>query len=86
MLIIIDVIEELEVLVIKKILVDDWDFKEGQEGLIIGFVVVIKLIRQRDLKNGELWLGIINDVLKNNIKVLWLMGNYEMYWILNLEF
>lgn len=28
-LIIIDVIEELEVLVIKKILVDDWDFKEG---------------------------------------------------------
>ncbi|XP_052696999.1 uncharacterized protein LOC128175425 [Crassostrea angulata] len=81
-----DATEELEAPVTKKTSVDDWDLKEGQEGLTIGLVVAIKPIRQRDLKNGEPWLGIINDVSKNNIKVSWLMGNYETYWIPNPEF
>lgn len=78
--------EELEAPVTKKTSVDDLDLKEGQEGLTIGLVVAIKPIRQKDLKNGEPWLGIINDVSKNNIKVSWLMGNYETYWIPNPEF
>lgn len=77
----IDATEELEAPVTKKTSVDDWDLKEGQEGLTIGLVVAIKPIRQRDLKNGEPWLGMGNDVSKNNIKVSWLMGNYETYWI-----
>lgn len=70
----------------KKTSVDDWDLKEEQECWTIGLVLAIKLIRQRDLKDGEPWLGIINDLSKNNIEVSWLMGNYETNWIPNPEF